>query len=64
MLPLSPREKEVLDLFDRGGSYKTIAASLGVSVHTVKSYCDRIIIKTLAESMRHAAWLRRRAEGK
>jgi len=38
---------------------KEIAAELAISVHTVKTYRDRILVKTLANSMRHAVWLRR-----
>lgn len=61
MLPLSQREREVLELFDQGFSYKEIGVRLGISAHTVKSYCQRIIVKSLATSLRHAAWLRRQA---
>lgn len=62
-LPLSPREIEVLELYERGLTYKEIAQALGISVHTVTSYRDRILVKTLVNSrpvtMRRAAWLRR-----
>jgi DNA-binding CsgD family transcriptional regulator len=59
MIALSEREREVLELFDQGKSYKEIATVLGISVHTVKAYGERIIIKTVATSLRNAAWRRR-----
>lgn len=40
--PLTPREREVLLGLCRGGSYKTVAADLGVGVETVRTH-----IKTL-----------------
>jgi DNA-binding NarL/FixJ family response regulator len=59
MLELSKREREVLALFDQGLSYKEIGSDLNISEHTVKAYAERIIIKTIARSLRHAAFLRR-----
>jgi DNA-binding NarL/FixJ family response regulator len=47
LVKLSPREAEVLDLFDRGLLYKQIAARLHISQHTVIEYRDRILVKTL-----------------
>lgn len=60
MLPsLSTREKEVLALFDQGLSYKEIAARLKISIHTVRTHARMVIVKTMALSLRHAAYLRR-----
>lgn len=61
MLPLTPTEKRLVELYDQGLSYKEIAARLDISVNTAKTHARRIILKTLANSMRHAAWLRRLA---
>lgn len=62
MLELSAREKEVLRLFDQGQTHKEIATALDLSLDTVKTYCQRIIIKSVARSLRHAAWLRRQTK--
>jgi DNA-binding CsgD family transcriptional regulator len=59
LLPLSGREREVLDLFDQGLSYKEIADRLQISPHTVRTHAREVIVKTLALSLRHAAYLRR-----
>jgi len=60
---LSPRELEVLTLFDRGFLYKEIACKLHISLGTVMEYRDRIVVKSLVNthrvSMRRVAWLRR-----
>ncbi|MBV6406158.1 MAG: response regulator transcription factor [Flavobacteriales bacterium] len=42
---LSDREKEVLGLLVRGHSYKMVAASLGLSVHTVDTHIRHIYRK-------------------
>jgi len=63
LVPLSPREIEVLTLFDRGLLYKEIAGKLHISLGTVMEYRDRIVVKSLVNahrvSMRRVAWLRR-----
>jgi DNA-binding NarL/FixJ family response regulator len=60
---LSPRETEVLQLFDRGFLYKDIADKLHISVGSVMEYRERIVLKSLVKahrvSMRRVAWLRR-----
>jgi DNA-binding NarL/FixJ family response regulator len=61
MLELSPREKEILQLYETGLEQKEIATRLGLSPHTVHTHARRIIAKTLATSLRNAAWLRRTA---
>src|SRR6185369_4142857 len=42
---LSPRETDVLELMSTGRSNKRIAAALGVSPETVKSYINSIFMK-------------------
>ena len=59
MIPLSPMERKVLRLYEAGRSYKAIAVLFTISPHTVRTHARRIIAKSLAESLRHAAWLRR-----
>lgn len=61
-MPLSPQETQVLALADQGKSYKEISAELNISVHTVKTYAQRIILKTMATCLDHAAYLRRQAQ--
>ena len=41
-LPLSPREWEVLELADAGGSYAEIAAHLVVSIGTVRKHMEHV----------------------
>lgn len=60
-MPLSPQETQVLALADQGKSYKEISAELHISVHTVKTYAQRIIVKTMATCLDNAAYLRRQA---
>jgi DNA-binding NarL/FixJ family response regulator len=43
--PLTPREREVLELLTRGHANKRIAAELGVSEKTVKAHVGRILAK-------------------
>lgn len=66
MLPLSPREAEVLRLYDEGLEMKEIGEALQISVHTVFTYAKRILEKSHingkpCSSLRRAAWLRRGA---
>jgi DNA-binding CsgD family transcriptional regulator len=42
---LSPREREILDLLLHEDSEKGIAATLGLSVHTVHTYLQRLYRK-------------------
>lgn len=64
LVPLSPNERRVLDLYARGFLYKEIAAELGISLNTVKEYARRILVKTAADSLRLAAWRRRQPASK
>jgi len=56
--PLTPREREVLQLLAEGGSTKQIAARLGVSVKTVETHRSRIMakldIRSVAELTKYA----------
>lgn len=56
---LSPREREILEAFNSGGSLKEIADRLGSSIETVKTHARRICAKTGVNSMRAAAWVRK-----
>ncbi|HZQ45482.1 MAG TPA: helix-turn-helix transcriptional regulator [Verrucomicrobiae bacterium] len=58
VMPLSPTEQKVLALYDQGKSYKEISSELDISVHTVKTHAERILAKTLANCLRHAAYVR------
>ena len=42
---LSPREREILDLLSEGGSYKEIASTLGLSIHTIRMHIRGIYRK-------------------
>ena len=57
---LSPREEQVIEGWARGMNNPEIAAELGISVHTVKSHADSILLilgaSTRAEAV--ANWLR------
>jgi DNA-binding NarL/FixJ family response regulator len=55
--PLSPREREVLDLIARGLPNKQIASRLGISTHTVKFHIGSILIKLGAASRAEAVTL-------
>lgn len=57
-MPLSPTEQKVLALYDQGKSYKEIALTLDMSVGTVQTHAKRILVKTLANCLRHAAFIR------
>lgn len=58
MIPLTPTELKILQLSDRGLSYKEIAAELEISVNTVKTHAHRILVKTAASCLANAAYLR------
>jgi DNA-binding CsgD family transcriptional regulator len=42
---LSAREVDVLQLVARGGTNRDVAADLGISIETVKTYLDRVYTK-------------------
>ncbi|WP_161606121.1 helix-turn-helix transcriptional regulator [Microlunatus speluncae] len=52
--PLTPRERVILGLLADGGTAAEIAASLYVSVHTVRNQIQRVYRKLQATSRRHA----------
>jgi DNA-binding NarL/FixJ family response regulator len=56
--PLTPREREVLQLVAEGKSSKAVAASLGVAVKTIESHraslMRKLHVRTLAELVRYA----------
>ncbi|MGK7871624.1 alpha/beta fold hydrolase [Falsiroseomonas sp. E2-1-a20] len=58
---LSPREREVLRLMTRGLSNPAIAATLGVSEHTVKRQAANVLLKLALPSRAAAAALAARA---
>lgn len=62
MPPLSPIEKRFLTLYEEGKSYKEICAMLGISLSTAKTHSRRILVKTMATCLRHAAYKRRKEE--
>jgi len=57
-MPLSPTEQKVLALYDQGKSYKEICVELGISVSTLKTHAEKILVKTTANCLRHAAYVR------
>ena len=58
--PLSPREREVLQLCAKGYSYEEIAPLLSVSRHTVTSFVKRIYRKLQVHSRTEAVYEARR----
>src|SRR6185312_15019656 len=62
-MPLSPTETRVLQLYDQGKSYKEISSALDISLSTVKTHTHRIVVKCIAVSLRHAAYLQRQCAG-
>lgn len=59
IMPLSPKERRFLDLYDQGKSYKEICSLLNIKMPTAKTYARRIVAKTFcAAGLRHAAYLR------
>lgn len=54
-LPLSAREAEVMEHVAAGGSNKSIARSLDLSVHTIKRHVANILDKLDARSRSEAA---------
>ncbi len=51
---LTDRQKEVLKLLADGFEDKYIAENLGISVHTVRAFVHKIIIKLEAKNRVHA----------
>jgi DNA-binding CsgD family transcriptional regulator len=47
---LSERERDIMTFFLEGATYKDTAASLGISINTVKTYQKRIFQKFKVES--------------
>lgn len=54
LVPLSPREREILALVADGLGNKIVAARLGISEHTVKTHVTSIFTKLGAESRAEA----------
>jgi DNA-binding NarL/FixJ family response regulator len=56
--PLTPREREVLQLVAEGKSSKAVAASLGVAVKTIESHraslMRKLHVRTIADLVRYA----------
>jgi DNA-binding NarL/FixJ family response regulator len=53
---LSPRQKRVLELRDRGEAYKTIADELKISIKTVEFHVHNILTKTGTRSCAEASY--------
>jgi len=47
---LAPQEKRIIDLVTQGKRNKDIAAELGITIGTAKSYVSRVFLKTGAHS--------------
>lgn len=60
-MPLSPKEKRILDWFDEGKSYKEICALEKISLNTLKTHARKITAKARARSLREAAYKLRSA---
>lgn len=58
--PFTPKEQEVLELLSKGGSYKTVANTLEISVETVKYHIKNIYIKLQVNSKEDAIELARK----
>jgi DNA-binding NarL/FixJ family response regulator len=52
--PISPREREVLELLSKGLPYKEIADMLGVNIETVRKHCHNIYEKLQVSSRTEA----------
>lgn len=59
--PLSPRESEVLGLIARGHDHKQVAAVLGISTETVKTFMKMTRLKLSARTTEHAVAIAIRA---
>lgn len=49
---LSEREQQLLAMLGQGDGHQDMAAAFGISVRTVETYCNRIIIKLSLEGMK------------
>jgi DNA-binding NarL/FixJ family response regulator len=58
---LTDRERQVLELMERGSPDREIADELGISVKTVEKHVGSILRKTGAQNRTHAAALSREA---
>ena len=52
--PISPREREVLELLSKGLPYKEIADMLGINIETVRKHCHNIYEKLQVSSRTEA----------
>ena len=57
LMPLTPREMDVLELIVRGASNKIIAAALGISHQTVKNHMSSIFRKLSVNDRTEAAMI-------
>jgi DNA-binding CsgD family transcriptional regulator len=53
---LSNRQRQILDMLDRGLHYKEISAQLGISRDTVSKHCSKLFRKLGATNSREALW--------
>jgi DNA-binding NarL/FixJ family response regulator len=51
LAPLSPKERQVYRLVGQGEGTHGIAVAMGISTHTVESYCERIQQKLHLDGM-------------
>lgn len=56
---LSPRELEMVKLFNQGKPYKVIADILGVSISSVEAWGQAVLQKLLADNLRQACYVLR-----
>ena len=54
LVSITAREMDILQLLAKGGSYASIAASLGVSAHTVASHVKKVYVKLGVHTAAHA----------
>jgi RNA polymerase sigma factor (sigma-70 family) len=60
--PLSPREREVMQLVDQGMTDQEIAKTLGISIWTVRDYLRNANEKLGASNRREASFKARQLE--
>lgn len=53
---LTPRERDVLRLLARGGTYSQVGDRLGISLHTVTTHVKNVYRKLKVHSARAAIW--------
>ena len=49
-IKITPREKEVIELFMRGKTYEQIAECLGISISGVRRHLERVILQNELKS--------------